>query len=383
MTAMADPKQMPPWQNVPPNENAPPEQKKAQPGPQSTASKAQTKVNGKGKGKKGGKVPKEPKKRYDIFRRRRGGVLLTREEVKEIKAGRKKLRKELRKIGEKSRKEFELTASSLGLYFDKNKLRTLLAWLFATKGFWFLLMAGILMIMAIAGFALLAEMQGHFTISMSDEMFKEGFVISEDPEFLSPTSHLFATPAVDVPCISIVDIPENVDEIDGEHNGNYFAYTFYLRNEGQNVADYRWEIRFNSESIVADASWVMLFIDGEMTIYAKAADDGREEALPTWENNEFGYLKAPLYDKAIDKSQYAPVATVGGLTYWRVIPKSFAGDGIMSVGERWGVQPDEVHKYTIVVWLEGDDPDCTNELIGKHMGFEMYMHVIEEEEEDK
>lgn len=324
-----------------------------------------------------------PKKQISIFRKKRGGVLLTKEEIREIKAGRKKLKLELRKMGEKSRKEFELTASSLGLYFDKSKPAALFAWLFATNGFWLLLLSSVILLMAIAGIGLLAEMQGHFTISMSDEMFREGFTISEEPEFLSQTSHLFATPAVNVPCISIVDIPENVDEISGEHNGRYFAYTFYLRNEGLNEADYRWELRFNSESEVAEATWIMLFIDGEMTIYAKAADDGRAEAIPAWDNNDFGYLEAPLYDKAIDKSQYDIVAEMGDLIYWRVVPKPFVGDGVAAAGERNDVQPNEVHKYTIVVWLEGDDPDCTNNLIGKNIGFEMFLHMVEKEKDQE
>ena len=325
----------------------------------------------------------EPKKKFTLFKRKRGGVVLTPEEIRNIKAGRKKLRAELRKMGEKSRKEFELTASSLGLYFDKAKPGALFAWLFATKGFWLLLVTAALLVMAIAGFAMLAEMKGHFTISMSDEMFREGFTISEDPDFVGKTSHLFATPAVDVPCISIVDIPENVDDINGEHNGNYFAYTFYLRNDGSNEATYSWEIRFNSESQVADATWIMLFIDGEMTIFAKAADDGRAEALPEWENNSYGYINAPLYDKAADKSQYEKIAEVGGLTYWRVIPKPFAAGGTVSAGIREDVQPGEVHKYTIVVWLEGDDPDCTNELIGQHIGFEMFMEMVEKEKDEQ
>ena len=84
------------------------------------------------------KAKKEP---FYLFKRKRGGVVLTKEEVREIKEGRKKLKKELRAMGEKDRKEFELTASSLGLYFDRAKPWTLLSWLIATKGFWlFLLM---------------------------------------------------------------------------------------------------------------------------------------------------------------------------------------------------------------------------------------------------
>ena len=56
-----------------------------------------------------------------IFKRRRAGVVLSREEVKAIKEGRKKLRREMRARGIKSRREFELVAGSLGLYFDKRR----------------------------------------------------------------------------------------------------------------------------------------------------------------------------------------------------------------------------------------------------------------------
>ena len=37
----------------------------------------------------------------------------------------------------------------------------------------------------------------------------------------------------------------------------------------------------------------------------------------------------------------------------------------------------EVHKYTIVMWLEGDDPDCNDELVGGHLGMEVYMSLLE------
>ena len=48
------------------------------------------------------------------------------------------------------------------------------------------------------------------------------------------------------------------------------------------------------------------------------------------------------------------------------------------VDEQLGVAPGDVHKYTIVIWLEGYDPDCTNELIGGHLGFEMNMSLIDD-----
>ena len=40
------------------------------------------------------------------------------------------------------------------------------------------------------------------------------------------------------------------------------------------------------------------------------------------------------------------------------------------------MQPGEIDKFTIVIFLEGDDPDCTDELIGGEM--KMHMEIIEE-----
>lgn len=316
-----------------------------------------------------------------FFKKKRGGVLLTREEVKKIKVGRKKLRAELRKRGEKDCKEYELTASSMGLYFDRNKAGAIFKWFFVTKGVWILLVLAIILLLAFWGLSYIAEMKGHFTINMSRDMFRQGFSISEDEDFSIRTSHLFATPAVDVPCISIVDIHENVDDLKGEHNGNYFAYTFYLRNEGETDADYQWELRLNSPSEVSKATWAMIFIDGKMTLYAQANDDGTAAALPVWENNTIGYLKPPLYEFAEDKSQYEIIQQFNTLTYWRVIPKPFFDEHVVAAGKQLNVHPNEVHKYTIVLWLEGDDPDCTEALIGESLGLEMYMAMIDEKGE--
>ena len=43
----------------------------------------------------------------------------------------------------------------------------------------------------------------------------------------------------------------------------------------------------------------------------------------------------------------------------------------------------DVHKYTVVMWLEGDDPECTDELIGGHMGVEMNMRMRNETGEER
>ena len=317
-----------------------------------------------------------------LFKKKRAGVLLTQKQIDDIKLGRKKLRAELRAAGIKSKKEFELTASSLGLYFDKSKKAALTGWFLKKYGGWIALSAAGILLASMFGISTITEMKGHFTINMTRELFTEGFVLSETADFDNPTSHLFSTPAADVPCMSIIDIPENVDDIDGEHNGNYFAYTFYIKNEGDKEAAFRWELRLNSESQnMSNAAWAMVFVDGEMTLYAKAREDGTIECLPALDDtSRKGYSRAPLMEKAAAPSdQYEVNTVVGSISYWRVKPFAFESDSVLASGEEWDVSPGEYHKFTIVLWLEGDDPDCTNDLIGGHLGYEMYMTLIDKE----
>ena len=83
------------------------------------------------------------------FKKRKAGIVLTKQEVKEIKLGRKKLRKQMRESGIKSRKEFELTASSLGLYFDKNRYLAALLWFLGRHGFWMTLAAAAVLLLVL------------------------------------------------------------------------------------------------------------------------------------------------------------------------------------------------------------------------------------------
>lgn len=322
----------------------------------------------------------EEKKQHGLFKKKRGGQVLTKDEVKEIKAGRKKLRKDMRKAGIKSKKEFELTASSLGLYFDKNRFFALLWWWLLGKGGWILLALGALMLALLYAMSLITQMRGHFTISMSDELFREGFTLSETADFANPTSHLFATPAESVPCLSIYDIPSNIDDFEGTHSTErYFAHSYYIRNEGDSTAAYKWELRINSQSQnLSDAAWVMILEDDEMMFFAKPQENGEAQALPAVDDNSRGYLKAPLIDIArYPDKQYEVIAKTDAFTYWRVIPMNFQTDEIISSGVMFDVEPMEVHKYTVIVWLEGDDPDCTNEKIGGHMGLDWYITMVE------
>ena len=314
-------------------------------------------------------------------KKKRGGITLTREQVAAIKLGRKALRKELKARCIKERREFELTASSLGLYFDKPRWKLLLPWLLHGRGLWLLFGSLVALLGVLFLYSTVTAMRGHFTINMSDGMFHEGFVLSETEDFANPTTHLFCLPADEAPCISIAHIPSDIDNYEGSHNDTYFAYTFFMRNEGESTVGYRWRMNLSSESMnLAKACWVMVFEDGNMLFYAEPNAEGKSEALPMVGDNSRGYIGAPLIElNAAPEKQYELIAQRGNLAYYRVLPIPFLTKNIVAQGEVEGVKPMEIHKYTVVIWLEGDDPDCTDELIGGHVGMEISMQLLGEE----
>lgn len=331
------------------------------------------------------------KKQKRLFKKKRAGVVLTENEVREIKAGRKKLRAELRAAGIKKKKDFELTASGMGLYFDKHKWFPFLFWLLHGKWLWALLGSLLALLTAFFVMSLVTKMRGHFTINVGNELFREGFTISDTKTFDKPTSYLYSLPVEGALDTTMTDIPADINDIDGTHNGiDYFAYTFYIRNEGASTVGYEYEIAINSESQnLSEAAWLMLFKDGEMTFYAKAADDGASEVIPNAETvaeaaargKVTGFRACPFYESAkYPDEQYKVVKTEeelpAPLYYFYPIP--FESDTVITTGTILDVEPMEVHKYTVVIWLEGNDPDCTNDLIGGHMGIEINFHLIED-----
>lgn len=327
--------------------------------------------------------PEGKKQRRPIFRRRRATEVLTREQVKAIKKGRKLLRKEMKAKGLKEKSDFELTAANLGLYFDKFRWLMWLKWFFHGKGLAALLGALALLLAVLFLYSSVTQLQGHFTINMSNGLFREGFILSETADFANATTHLFCTPAENVPCVSISNLPESLDSIDGQHNAVYFAYTFYCRNEGETTVGYEWQVNLNSESQnLGAACWVMIFEDGKMEFFARPnSETGKAEALPAYDDNSRGYILRPLekFSKSPDK-QYETIAEKRGYEYARVIPIPFVSEYVVAQGAQENVEPQDVHKYTVVIWLEGDDPDCTDELIGGHVGMDFYFQLIDEDE---
>ena len=115
-----------------------------------------------------------------------------------------------------------------------------------------------------------------------------------------------------------------------------------------------------------------------MVFYAKPGEDGEPQCLPAKDEVDRGYAEPPLYDMSKNpKDQYEQVSPGSTSRLWRVIPQPFLSETTVAEGIRENMAVGETHKYTIVMWLEGDDPDCTDALVGGHLGMEVYMSLLE------
>lgn len=140
-------------------------------------------------------------------------------------------------------------------------------------------------------------------------------------------------------------IPRNIqDGPDGSHNGqNYIAYTFYAENQGKEVINYWRTIEIDDVIKNADeAVRVKVIKDGVETTYAKV-------------------------NKTTGEAEKGTEAFLDDNIVMREVEKDF--------------KPGDVHKYTVVIWLEGNDPECVDDIIGGEV--KMHMNLAEEHIEQK
>lgn len=188
--------------------------------------------------------------------------------------------------------------------------------------------------------AVLYRNSGSFSVNIDKyEMTKYGLSLSESRELTHMSSQLNAKIAEKMTNISERSIPANVDMIDGEHNGrDYIAYTFYLQNAGEQELSYEYLVKIsNVTNGLDEAIRLRLYVDGVPSTYAKTRSDGLGAEPGT---------------------------------------KEFYSEDIMARGRIDNLQSGDVTKYTVVIWLEGNDPDCIDWLIGGTMKVEMEMSVI-------
>ena len=188
--------------------------------------------------------------------------------------------------------------------------------------------------------AALYKNTGSFTVSVDKyEMTKYGLSLCENRDMVNKTSYLNADISETMTNIAKEWLPENLDAIDGNHSGdNHIAYTFYLQNTGYVEVPIEYSINIsNITNDIDEAIRVRLYVNGEYTDFAKTKSDGTG-AEP-------------------DTAEFYNLTTV---TQKRI--ENF--------------EPDDTIRFTIVIWVEGNDPDCVDWIRGGKLKADMLIKVI-------
>ena len=196
--------------------------------------------------------------------------------------------------------------------------------------------------------SMLISKWGDLVIEIDRPLQNRGIVLSTDPEFKTKSVALSADEVKNITNWTYNWLPTDLDTSkDGVHNDkNYLAYTFYCKNEGDEEVDYKATLDINGVAKSADeAVRVMVYKNGEPNVYGKAKYDDREKAEED--------------------------ATM------------FVDDKVVMTTTSKEFMPDDVDKYTIVIWIEGNDPECVDEIRDGWIRMKMLFEVAEDEEKNE
>ncbi|MBR5755940.1 MAG: hypothetical protein IKX96_00120, partial [Firmicutes bacterium] len=128
----------------------------------------------------------------------------------------------------------------VSMYLPRRRARLLAAAVLRLDKMRLLLLGAVLVVAFLFILSFMQEKMGNFTINLDRlELFRKGVAIDYDPDFSAPTARLVASPVEDATNISINDLPDDIANVDGDHNGaNYMAYTYYIRNAGKEDLSY-------------------------------------------------------------------------------------------------------------------------------------------------
>ena len=176
---------------------------------------------------------------------------------------------------------------------------------------------------------------GPFTVILDQDLTRDkGIILFENLNERLPRMILAADRPEYMTNISIHWLPDNIgtESEGGNHNGeDYLAYTFFLENLG--LETHYWYTIVIDEVLqnVDESVRVMVYMNGERTVYAKMGRNGEPEP--------------------------------------GTVP--FHSEEFIVMQRRENMRPGDVDRFTIVIWIEGDDPDTRDEMIGGAMRMHM------------
>lgn len=189
-----------------------------------------------------------------------------------------------------------------------------------------------------------------------------GLALFNNEAMDNPLSRLSYPTLIDQKDVSLSWIPENIEEGLGDKSDRnrswYFAFSFLLRNESTVPADISLEINANKvKQNVDSAVRLALYRNvvgsdepSERRIFAKPQESGENVGKPEITKDYNGNI---LYET----EPFLSPTKICSLRYDR-----------LKIGE--------VNKFTVLIWIEGYDPECKDELKGGTMSMDMSIKIV-------
>ena len=202
--------------------------------------------------------------------------------------------------------------------------------------------------------AITSNKNGSMTIYIDNTTATKTLSLSESITLSNPTGKLEGPGLVNAWDEVEDNIPSYSDLLDGDtsvNDGrpdnpdseirstkNYVAYTFYLYNSGSEKLNYTMSFNIDNKEKDADSIIrVRLYEDGELTTYAKAKQNGNPEYRTT----------------------------------------AFVDEEVIVYKEYKDFEVNQVRKYSIVIWIDANDSDTTNDKIGGSLSLSVHFKVVD------
>ncbi|MBQ9248597.1 MAG: hypothetical protein IJ171_08450 [Ruminococcus sp.] len=229
---------------------------------------------------------------------------------------------------------------------------------------------------------------GDLVITVDSGAAKKGISISENADGSGSTFKLSANMVNEVTNITYDWLPATLDlEADGSHNGrNYLAYTFYLTNNGKETLTYQSQLQSVKAAKDADeACRVMIYKNGEPEVFAKenrglTSADGSPEPYEKIYKKEIPENYTPPTPEEIEAAAQQPQSKeLVNHTDEEIVIQPFVDSKTVFNTSYEGLEPGQTDKYTIVMWIEGEDPECLDVIRDGYVKLMWFFNIADEE----
>ncbi len=193
---------------------------------------------------------------------------------------------------------------------------------------------------------------GSFTVSVDKyHMLKYGLALSEHEDFHDATASLNTRCSEVITNIDGHDLDKiPLGGVEGSDNGsNYLCYTFYCKNTGEQNISFDYSINITNMSMGIEKAVRVRLITTR----------GKEQP------NQVDYAWIGVDSNGQPVAEQDPYPT-----------ESFYSRSVVMLDHCTGFEPGEINKYTVVIWLEGNDPDCVDDIIGGEFKIDMKFSVV-------